>query len=355
MTTVPPSTTDSVIRLSVGWIITAVLIIVLCGFAGGFLAQQFFRAPLPPLTNETDRLITTVQEVTISPNTSTADNVSRANRSVFLLSRSAATAPVASGFVVTNDGVIVSTVDITGPSPIAFDQEGRSLALARIGRDELYGLTYYRLPNNVVVPLDVRQSDPPVGYELLALSRNDATYLPRTMTFRVGEYQLPTNLALGVVRVMRGDITTSESMQGSALIDDEGKVAGILQSGTGIAYPVSHIQASLNRFTSNQREVDTFATVGLTIANTFQVIAPEQTVAFHPQVLAVTPTSPADIAGIQRGDIITAINDEPITWERPFAAQLAVALPFTVTINRKGQLQTVTLPTVSVPSPSKIN
>lgn len=347
----PAPTADTVVRLSVGWLIIAMVIIVLCGFAGGFLAQQFFRAPLPPLTSETDRLIATVQEVTISPNTAAADNVSRANRSVFLLGRSAGTAPVATGFVVTNDGVVVSTADITSPSPVAFDQEGRALALARIGRDELYGLTYYRLPNNVVVPLDVRQSDPPVGYELLALSRNDTTYLPRTLPFRVGEYALPTNVAPAIVRVLRGDAITSESAVGSALIDDEGKVAGILQSDSGIAYPVSHLQASLTRFTSNQREADTFATIGITLAYTFQVTPPEQTVAFHPQVLTVTPATPADIAGLERGDIITAINNEPITWERPIAAQLSAPLPLTITINRKGELQTVTLPTPPAPSP----
>lgn len=347
----PSPTADTVVRLSVGSIIFGIVVIVACGFAGGLLAQQFFRAPLPPLTSETDRLVSTVQEVTISPNIAAADNVGRANRSIFLLSRSPEATPVATGFVVTNDGVLVSTADITTPSPIAFDQEGRALALARIGRDELYGLTYYRLANNVVVPLDLRQTDPPVGYELLSLSRNETTYLPRTIEFRVGEYTLPTNLAPAIVRVMRGS-SNDESAVGSALIDDEGKVAGILQSEAGIAYPVSHLQASLARFTSNQREADVFAAAGLTLTYTFQTVLPQQTTSFHPQIAAVTANSPADIAGLLRGDVITAIKDEPITWERPVAAQLSAALPLSITIVRNGASQTVTLPAAPAASPN---
>ena len=346
----PSPTADTVVRLSVGSILFGIVIIVLCGFAGGFLAQQFFRVPLPPLTDQTDRLVSTVQEVTISPNIAAADNVGRANRSVFLLSRGPEVAPIATGFVVTNDGVLVSTVDIASSTPIAFDQEGRALTLARIGRDELYGLTYYRLANNVVVPLDLRQTDPLVGYELLALSRNETTYLPRTAEFRIGEYALPTNLSPAIVRIMRGTSIATESVAGSALIDDEGKVAGILQSETGIAYPVSHVQASLARFTSNQREADVFAAAGLTLAYTFQTVSPQQTTSFHPQVATVAPNSPADVAGLLRGDIITAIKEESVSWERPIASQLAGALPFAVTFVRNGASQTVTLPSAPAPS-----
>lgn len=345
------SSTDNVVRLSFTWILAAFIVILIVGMAGGFAAQQLFRTPLPPLSNESDRLITTIQEVTISPNVAATQLVERANRSIFLLSRSQDSAPSATGFVLTNDGVIVSPVDLTTGTLVALDHEGRALPLTRIGRDDVYGLTYYRLQSNVVVPLDVRQDDVPVGYELLALDRSQATYLPRVVSFRVSEYFIPTGTASAIQRMMRGTEVTAEIGVGSPLLDDEGKVAALLYAPTATAYPIGHLQASLARVTSNQRESNPFAQIGATLSYAFASPRRGEAVQFQAQVASVTTGSPAAIARLQRGDSITAINEQPITWERPLASALSAPLPLRLTFARDGQAQSVTLP-AAIPTPT---
>ncbi len=347
----PHSSPDHVLRVSFGWITLAIIIMLLLGVAGGIIANQLWRTPLPPLTNESDRYVPTVQEVTISPSKNLADILSHNNRSVFLLSRSAETTPTATGFVITNDGVLVSITDLTGTTLTAFDYEGRTLPLTRIGRDEIYGLTYYKLPsNNVAVPLDLRPSDPPVGYELLAISRNQNSYQPRTALFLVGEYAIPSDAPQALQRIMRGSSPVADHTPGSPLIDDEGRVAAILQTPT-TAYPISHLQASLARTTNNQREQNPFATVGASVAYGFTPPSAQVATTFQAVVTAVAPASPAQAAGLKRGDNITTINGTPVSWEQPVATQLSANLPLTLIVQRNGEATTITISPLTTPPP----
>src|SRR5687767_7683366 len=128
---------EQVVRLSIRWIALALAATVVLGMTGGLLADQLFRPSLPPLTPEGDQLFTTVQEVTISPNTATAEMIERVNRSVLLIARGtdASTAPTATGVVVTNDGVIVTASDLAAGTHNAFDQEGRIIPVETMGRD----------------------------------------------------------------------------------------------------------------------------------------------------------------------------------------------------------------------------
>lgn len=60
---------------------------------------------------------------------------------------------------------------------------------------------------------------------------------------------------------------------------------------------------------------------------------------------AVTPRSPADAAGLQPGDRITAWNDQPVRNVRDLTARLAAASPgdaVTLTIDRAGQARRIT-------------
>lgn len=336
------SSPDRVTHVSFGLLSLGIIVVLLIGMAGGFIADQFFGNPLPPLTGEGNQFVTTVQEVTISPNQATAGIVERSNKSVFLLARSVDSEPVATGFAITNDGMVVSTADINSQELIAIDSDGRALPITRVGQDEIYGLTYYRLASNVVVPLDLRQGDAPVGIQLIAMGRNRITLQPRILHFLIAEYAPPSSAPAAVQRIVRAAIASADILPGSPLIDEEGKVAAITQA-AGTAYPVSYLQTSLARATNNQREVNPFESLGIATAFSFKPATLENAAAFQVTITAVTPDSPAQIAGLRRGDSITAVKETPVTWEQPIAAQLAAAFPLTLTVLRNQEQLTVTL------------
>ena len=61
---------------------------------------------------------------------------------------------------------------------------------------------------------------------------------------------------------------------------------------------------------------------------------------------AVIPNSPADTAGVQEGDIIVKVNDQPIDGDHPLDATLSEFAPgdtVSVEVLRDGQSQSLTL------------
>lgn len=345
---------DNVIRLSLAGLTIAALAMIGSGLLGGWLAQQIWRGPLPPLTNTNEPLVSTVQQVTISPNTATTESVQGANRSVVLIARADGTADssLASGVVLTNDGLIATTANPATASLAAFDHEGRPLALDRVGRDEVFGITYFKIPRNVVVPLDLRADDPAVGHELTLLSRHPVSFLPTALEWSVRQFNLPASAtAPGLQRLLQGPTSPDTSLTGSPLLDDEGKIAGlVLDPRAGSALPVSYLRASFNRLTANQRERNPYTALGVSLTYTFTRHTPTDPITFAATVTAVTPNSIAAAAGLARGDLIVAINRQPLAWEQSVATALTGSLPLPVTVRRQGADTVVTLQTAASPA-----
>lgn len=166
-----------VIRLSLRWVMAALILIVIIGAIGGIIGTSFVRPPRPALTQDEVPLIANVQEITISPSKAAAALVSDSERAVLLLVEGAAAAsrPAAVGLVVTNDGLVVSTTNLSASTLFAFDATGARLPLSKVGADALYGLNYYRLNSAVIPPFGMSGQDPAVGTSLLALGRTADT------------------------------------------------------------------------------------------------------------------------------------------------------------------------------------
>lgn len=351
--TSPPSP-EHVYRLSLSWLVAGLVAVLVVGLCGGLIAQQVWQPPVTPLTNDIGQLVTTVQNVTISPSTATAELVERTNRSVVLIGRLQNELPSvsATGFVLTNDGLVVSANNIEGPSLIALDFEGRVLPLERLGRDELFGLSYFRLPDSVVVPLDVRQNDPPIGHELTAISRTPTTALPRLGTFLVTEYSLPvTGSPVGVQRYLQSGTNFDDAFIGSPLLDEEGRVAGIItNTEQGEAMAVSLLQTSAGRVSNGQREFNPYALSGFTGQYTFSAPNSTNPIQFGLTVTGITPASPAADAGLERGDVITTINTQALAWHRSVIPDMGATLPLTLTILHDGQSLPLTLQPTTPPA-----
>lgn len=63
----------------------------------------------------------------------------------------------------------------------------------------------------------------------------------------------------------------------------------------------------------------------------------------HPQVLAVSPGQPAEAAGIQVGDVILAVNGQPVTRDNPLVKTInqSSGIPLTLTLRRAGQTRDI--------------
>lgn len=338
---------NRVVRVTLGWLLFGALCVLAMGWLGGVIALRTWPAPAPLPDAAPDRLVTTVQEVTISPNTSHVERLNNVQRSVVLMARNQAGRVVAAatGVVVTNDGLVATVTEAAGEW-LAIDYHGRELPLRLVGRDALFGVTFFRLSDSVLAPIDLRTEAVPVAYQLLGVSRSESTWLPRSFTFPVGEVSLPPELSpTGVQRVWRGLGTSDEALAGSPLLDDEGKLAGLLLNpGAGLALPHDHLAASIERVSTGQREADPLAELGLRVRYAFTPpTAPDGEQRFAAAITAVAPGSPAAAGGAAAGDLIVSIDERELRWEEIFLKQLAAAQPVQLGVRRGGADVTLTL------------
>jgi hypothetical protein len=330
-----------VVRISFGWLLFASAVVLALGLGGGFLAMQLWPVRPPLAEPERGQLLSTVERVTISPSTSAAQLVEKSQRSVVLIgSADKPAAGFAAGATVTNDGLIVTTDSLPSGNLTVFDDQGRLLATEYVGRDMLFGLVFLRVFDSVLLPFDVRTDEVPVAYELLAVGRSGITFAPKVSFFRVLELSLPPELLPhGIHRLLRGASITDTELVGSPLIDEEGKLAGLLiNPAAGLALPADQVRESIDRVIAGKREVDSFADVGFTGSYVF---APTEEAGsaqnFAVEVTGVTPASPAAAAGLSRGDLIVAIADERLDWSKSVVQMLSHPRPFNVTVRRGEQ------------------
>lgn len=333
------SANEQTIRLSVSTLLFVVAGLVVIGMVGGMLTR-FFLPVATPLAKTSEPVLTTVQQVTISPSSVAVKLVEQNQRSVLLMGEAGV------GFVLTSDGLVVSPIELKTGTPVATDERGQALSLETVGRDTLYGLSYYRLRNAVLPPLDMRRDDPGVAAHLLLLGRSVTTFQPRATSYALQEYVLPADGGpKGWSRLQRGSVLGPVAV-GSPLLDEEGKVGGVLLDATqGLALPVSQIGESLKRVVDNQRERDPLDELGITVRPTVGVFAPERPAAVGLIVTGVRPQAPAGAAGFKVGDIILGINQTAFSWvSNPVAALAAASRPAPLQILRNQTEQTLALP-----------
>lgn len=326
--------------MSLTWLLSGVVAIIVLGMVGGTLAAQLWMPKTAALVpGGSDRLVSTVQEVTISPNMAVTQMLDTAQRSVVLLEQGA------TAFVVTNDGLLVTAGEVPPGEVLAYDYQGKTVVLELAGRDELFGLTYLRAREAVLVPLDMRPAPVPVAYELVAISRSLPSLFVQAESFQVNENILPPELApAGLQQVIKGTQLVEAALMGSPLLDDEGLVAGLLiNPRAGLALPVNHLKESLDRVAGGQKEKDLFAELGLELHYTFAAASETRMRQFVAEVRTVLPGTVAATAGIKRGDMLLQIGNKPLEWTNSVLIGLSRDLPLELLINRAGKQITITL------------
>lgn len=350
----PDTTPERVLRLSLTTVFFIFLVLLGISFVGGFVAVWWWQPNPLPLPNTADRLVTTIQEVTISPSTATSESVKQHDRSVVLLARAEHLDQVlGTGLVVTSDGLIATTISNPPENLMMIDDAGRASPVTFVGSDIVFGLTYYRAGSGVFVPFDVRDSEAPIGSTLLVLSRNPETLTPRAQLFIAQEYRLPERTdPVGWQRMIGGQEITDATTVGSPLLDDEGRVAGIvLPERNGRVLPGTLLRFSLERVANKQLEQNPYDTFGLNVDYVFA--ARTDTAKFFEVVVeSVRPNSSAATLGIRPGDVVATVAGKSPIWDTPLYASFQAADSVEIQIRRGETTRTVTLTKIPVASPS---
>src|SRR3989344_4812216 len=162
------------IKLTMRWLFLMAAGMLGLGLIGGILGAQFV-APQGTLQPDgSDPIISTIQQVTVSPNKQWSQVALSSARSVVLLRQvngSTISYP-GMGVIVTSDGLIATTASIRADQLFAIDESGKATVLALVGSDPVYGITYLRLPANVAVPIGFSDNDALGGTSLLGLKRS---------------------------------------------------------------------------------------------------------------------------------------------------------------------------------------
>ncbi len=330
------------IRVSLGSLVLALIILAAIGIMGGYIGTRIFPPQQPLISGDDRSIIPIAQQVVISPNKSAQENVSQASRSIYLLAETASRGitPLGSATAITNDGILMTTVDATGDGLLAIGENGQSMQLSPIGTDALTGISFLKASGQIVTPLEMAQNAPRPGEMLLAPYRQPSIAQIATASTMMSGTTLPSDSYAPGLQKLAQLTAPVDVPSGTPLLDDAGTLAGMLidpENGTAIV--ISDIRSALDRLSSGSLAKNPFADLGFTVSWRGQVNeVPSITIASV--VDSVAQNGNAAKAGMRAGDVITAVGGNTLTWDTPLTPLLSPA-PSTITVMRQGEQQTL--------------
>lgn len=346
--------TSQTIRISLRWVLLAGLIMLGLGMIGGILGTQLVGPRLPVSVESPDQIVSTIEQVTVSPNKNRAQVLDMARRSIVLIGqvKNDELSYIGLGAIVTSDGLVATTASVSGEGIVAIDDTGKAVALAPQGNDPLYGITYLKLPSSVAVPIELSRATDVTGSDLITVSRHPDNWTLATHLFHAEGYQLPPERSTfqGWQRFLKGTVPATDMLTSTPVLDEEGKLAGLLlRPEGGYVLPASDVKLSLDRLVAGKREFDPFAVAGFAVEYTFSEATSLLPPQFVARVSVVAPRSSAALAGIKVGDEIIKIGEASVAWQMPVAPQLWQGLPLQLTLRRQGVERAATLEPVPTP------
>ncbi len=151
--------------------------------------------------------------------------------------------------------------------------------------------------------------------------------LPQVVGARLELRYIPADSPLSAAGLQSGDVI--EGINGEYFSDAAALLIALQAAGNEVDLTVIRPDESQDRFTVT---VTGFDTSDLTLST-------------HPIIQSVSPDSPAANAGLQRDDLVTALNDEPIASFEQLQALTAANLgqEVTLTVLRDGEPVTIAL------------
>ena len=234
---------------------------------------------------------------------------------------------IGTGFIVDPTGLIVTNshvVDDIGGEYSVVLSDGETYEVTDIHLDEISDLAILEINARGLPVVELGDSDAiKVGQKAIAIG-NALGRFSNTVTVGVVSgiaRQLTARGSLGDTKTYEGAIQTDAALNpgnsGGPLLNSAGQVIGINVATTlgadniGFAVPVNALKPILEIFLQEGRIIRPFLGVSYTIIT--QEVSELRDFPQGAFISKVIPNTPAEKAGLERGDIITAIDDKQVT------------------------------------------
>jgi S1-C subfamily serine protease len=269
-------------------------------------------------------------------------------------------------FVLSPDGYLVTNAHVVGDAQSAKLQmnDGRSLDAKVVGRDPSADVAVLKVDAGNLPAVCTDDSDKvQVGDDVLAIGNALALKGGLSVTRGIisGPPRPGSEIGTAIENVLQTDAAINPGNSGGPLVDANGCVIGIntaVASGTsqqpaqnvGFAIPISHAKPVVDDIKAGRKPA--FLGVGTTDLTPDLESQVGVNVDSGALVTDVTPGSPADNGGIQRGDVIVQIGNDRITNASDVATAVRKHQPnekVTVTYLRGPDRRTATVTLVQRP------
>jgi serine protease Do len=263
------------------------------------------------------------------------------------LQQSLGSGVIVDGYILTNNHVVDGADEVK----VAFGEPRKEFAATIVGRDEKADVALLKIDATGLPALTLGDSDQlEVGDTVLATGNPFGIGLTVT-------HGIVSALGRGGLGIedyedfIQTDAAINPGNSGGALLDSDGRLIGINtailsrtggSNGVGFAIPINYVRSLVEQLVAGGRVNRGFLGV------TTQVLSAELAKQFEVEhgalVTDVTPDSAAQKAGLQRGDIITRVNDIEINDPRALKlaiGRLAPDAEITVTYVRDGKPATL--------------
>lgn len=275
---------------------------------------------------------------------------------------------IGTGFIVDSTGLIVTNSHVVDDPSAKYSvvlKDGRTFTVDKVYLDETTDIAIISVTARDLPVVDFGDSDTlKVGQKAIAIG-NALGQFQNTVTSGVISgisRQIEASGGLGTPTkaydsVIQTDAALNPGNSGGPLLNSAGQVIGINVATTlgannvSFAIPINTLKPILQGFLKHGRIIRPY--IGVYYVMITKELAAVQNMPEGAYVSQVATGAPAEKAGLQRGDIITKINDLVISTHGTLASAISkfnVGDTIQVTFDRDGKVQTVKLTLAEAPT-----
>jgi putative serine protease PepD len=233
-----------------------------------------------------------------------------------------------SGVILTSDGYILTNNHVVeGASSLVVNIDDEQYSATVVGTDSSSDLAVIKIEADNLTPIEIgSSSDLVVGQWVMAagspygLEKSVSTGIISAL-YRSTSMQSETGLSI-YANMIQTDAAVNPGNSGGALVDENGKLIGITtliesnsgsNSGVAFAIPVDYAMKIAEQLEQGQEVQHAYLGAQLATVTKSNYEAAGLSVSQGAYIAEVESDSPAAAAGLQKGDVITKINDSSIS------------------------------------------